>query len=158
MDQNGSNLIKLDFWWNNHWNTSWDFQLYLFFDQIESDLSKMDQNGSNLIKLNFWWNNIWNISWDFILYLSFDQIEIHMSKIDQNGSNLIKLDFYEIIIEIFSYNVCFKKIWTHPSGVISHSSKVYEWSSCLFAKMILPLGDHFGKRTAWSLIYFLSYG
>ena len=36
--------------------------------------------------------------------------------------------------------------------------KVYEWSSCPFAKMILPLGDHFGKRTAWSLIYFLNYG
>ena len=34
MDQNGSNLIKLDFWWNNPWNISSDFQLYLFFDQI----------------------------------------------------------------------------------------------------------------------------
>ena len=63
--QNGSNLIKLNFWWNNHWNISSDFQLYLFFDQIESDLSKMDQNGSNLIKLDFWWNNHWNISLDF---------------------------------------------------------------------------------------------
>ena len=63
--QNGSNLIKLDFRWNNHWNIWSDFQLYLFFDQIESDLSKMDQNGSNLIKLDFWWNNHWNISLDF---------------------------------------------------------------------------------------------
>ena len=26
-----------------------------------------------------------------------------------------------------------------------------------FLKMILLLGDHFGKRTAWSLIYFLNY-
>jgi hypothetical protein len=50
--ENGSNLIRFDFWWNNHWNISSDFQLYLFFDQIESDLSKMDQNGSNLIKLD----------------------------------------------------------------------------------------------------------
>ena len=38
-----------NFWWNNHWNISSDFQLYLFFDQIESDLSKMNQNGSNWI-------------------------------------------------------------------------------------------------------------
>ena len=65
LDQNGSNLIKLDFWWNNHWNTSSDFQHYLFFDQNESNLSKLDQNGSNLIKFDFWWNNHWNISSDF---------------------------------------------------------------------------------------------
>ena len=26
-----------------------------------------------------------------------------------------------------------------------------------FAKMILPIGDHFGKRTAWLLMYFLNY-
>jgi hypothetical protein len=64
-DQNGSNLIKLDFWWNNYWNISSDFQLYSFFDQIES---ARVQNGSNLIKLDFWWNNHWNISSDFQLY------------------------------------------------------------------------------------------
>ena len=46
--QNGSNLIKLYFWWNNHWNISSDFHLYLTFDQIKSDRSKTDQNGSNL--------------------------------------------------------------------------------------------------------------
>ena len=47
--QNGSNLIIFDFWWNNHWNISSDFQIYLFFDQIESDLSKMDGPWSNWI-------------------------------------------------------------------------------------------------------------
>ena len=34
--------------------TNLNFQLSLFFDQIESDLAKMDQIGSNLIKLDFW--------------------------------------------------------------------------------------------------------
>ena len=29
--------------------------------------------------------------------------------------------------------------------------------SCPFAKMILPWQNHVGKRTAWSLIYFLNY-
>jgi hypothetical protein len=108
MDQNESNLIKLVFWWNNHWNISSDFQLYLFFDQIESDLSKRDQNGSNLIKLDFWWNNHWNISSDFQLYLFFDQIEPDLSKMDQNGSKWIKTDQTwsnwisdEIIIDIY---------------------------------------------------------
>ena len=102
MDQNGSNLIKLDFWWNNHSNISSDFQIYLFFDQKGSDLSKTDkngsdlykrdQNGSNLIKLDFWWSNHWNILSDFQLYIFFDQIEPDLSKMDQNGSKWIKLD------------------------------------------------------------------
>ena len=60
-DQDGSSLIKFNFWWNNHWNISSDFQLNLFYDQNKADLSKIDQNGSNLIKFNFWWNNHWNI-------------------------------------------------------------------------------------------------
>ena len=29
--------------------------------------------------------------------------------------------------------------------------------SCPFAKMIPPIGNHFDKRTAWSLIYFLNH-
>ena len=78
--QNGSNWIKFDFWWNNHWNISSDSQLYLFFDQ----------NGSNLIKLDFWWNNHWNISSDFQFYLSFDQIESDLSKI----VNIIKFAIF----------------------------------------------------------------
>ena len=45
--------IKMDqtwsIWWNNHWRISLDFQIYLFFDQIESDLSKMDLPASNWI-------------------------------------------------------------------------------------------------------------
>ena len=34
---------------------------------------------------------------------------------------------------------------------MSHQACTY------FSKMIRSLGDHFGKRTAWSLIYFLNY-
>ena len=35
--------------------------------------------------------------------------------------------------------------------------KALEKSSCPFVKMIPPLENHFGKITAWSLIYFLNY-
>ena len=35
--------------------------------------------------------------------------------------------------------------------------KVYVWSSCPSAKKIPPLENRFGKRTVWSLIYFLNY-
>ena len=34
---------------------------------------------------------------------------------------------------------------------------VYEWSSCPFPNMIPQWENHLGKRTAWSLIYFLNY-
>ena len=34
---------------------------------------------------------------------------------------------------------------------------VYVWSSFLFAKLILGPENHFGKKTAWSLIYLLIY-
>ena len=40
--------------------------------------------------------------------------------------------------------------------IIGMVQKFYEWSSCPFAKMMYWLGDQFGKRTAWSLIYFLN--
>ena len=41
--------------------------------------------------------------------------------------------------------------------IIGIVQKVYEWPSCLFTKLI-PLWLHnYGKRTAWSLIYFLNY-
>ena len=69
-----------NFWWNNHWNISSDFQSSIFFDQIESDLSKMDQTWSNLITFDFWWDNHWNISSDFQLYIFFDQIESDLTK------------------------------------------------------------------------------
>jgi hypothetical protein len=35
--------------------------------------------------------------------------------------------------------------------------KVLKWPSCHFAKIIPSWDNHFGKRTAWSLIYFLNY-
>ena len=34
---------------------------------------------------------------------------------------------------------------------------LYEWPDCSSAKMVYSLGDHFGKRTAWSLLYFFNY-
>ena len=40
---------------------------------------------------------------------------------------------------------------------IGIDQKVYEWPVYSFAKMIHSWGNHFGKRTDWSLIYFLIY-
>ena len=37
------------------------------------------------------------------------------------------------------------------------AQKVYEWPGCSFAKMMYSEGDPFGKRIAWSLLYFLNY-
>ena len=65
--QNGSNLIKLNFWWNNHWNIWSDFLLYLFFDQVESDLSKI-VNLINIIKCAIFIN--------FISLIFFNQLYI----------------------------------------------------------------------------------
>ena len=48
-------------------------------------------------------------------------------------------------------------IWTRLNIKIGKVQKVYEWRSWYFAKMIVPSGNHFGKRTASSLIYFLNY-
>ena len=53
--------------------------------------------------------------------------------------------------------VCLIIIWTGLNIKIGTFQKVYEWPSWFFAKMILQLGDHFEKRTDWSLIYFLNY-
>ena len=59
---------------------------------------------------------------------------------------------------ILWYNIgCPIIIWTGPNIKIGIVQKVYEWWSCSFAKMIVQSGDHFGKRTAPSLIYFLNY-
>jgi hypothetical protein len=80
-----------------------------FFDQIESDLSKMDQNGSNLIKFDFWWNNHSNtyiirfsnlfIFWsNLIRSVKMDKNGLKWTKMDQTWSNLIS---DEIIIEIY---------------------------------------------------------
>ena len=40
---------------------------------------------------------------------------------------------------------------------IAIDQKVYEWPACSFAKMIHSWGNHFDKRAAWSLLYFLNY-
>ena len=38
-----------------------------------------------------------------------------------------------------------------------HSPKVIKVIKLSFCKMILKWEDHFGKRTVWSLLYFLNY-
>ena len=103
MYETWSNLITFDFWWDNHWNISSYFQPYIFFDQIESDLSKwirMDQIGSKWIKTDQTWSNwisdqiiieIYHQIFKFIyLLIKMDQICPKWIKTDQNGSNLIK--------------------------------------------------------------------
>ena len=42
--------------------------------------------------------------------------------------------------------------------IIAIVQKVYKLSSCPLAKMISLGVHHFGKRTVWSLLYFLNYG
>ena len=39
--------------------------------------------------------------------------------------------------------------------MIDIDQKVYEWPFCPFTKVIPPWVNNFGKRTEWSLIYFL---
>jgi hypothetical protein len=124
MNQNGSNLIILDFWWNNCWNISSNIQLYSFFDQNGSDLSKIDQTWSNLIsdeiiieiyhqifkfiyfliQMDQTWSNwisdeiiieIYHQIFNFIYFLiRFNQICPKWIKMVQNGLNLIKLNFW----------------------------------------------------------------
>ena len=52
---------------------------------------------------------------------------------------------------------CCPKFVTGPNMRHRHSSKSIRVPSCPFAKVIPPLVNHFGKRTAWSLKYFLIY-
>jgi len=99
MDQNGSNLINLDFWWNNHWNISSDFQLCLFLARVLAKALKMlfspfANTSSQFFHFstfsNFWWKNHWNISSDFQHLFIF---WLKWIRSVQNGSNSIKLDF-----------------------------------------------------------------
>jgi hypothetical protein len=53
-----------------------------------------------------------------------------------------------------------QKIWFLFVSFLTERSidqKIYEWPFCPFAKMIQSWGDHFGKRTEWSLIHFFIY-
>ena len=40
--------------------------------------------------------------------------------------------------------------------VVGIDQKIYKWPDYSFAKMMYFQGDHFGKRTAWLLLYFLN--
>ena len=98
--QNGSNLIKLDIWWNNHWNISSDFQLYLFF----LDWIRSLQKGSKWIKLDqirFLMKQLLKYIIRFstlLFFIRLNQICPKLIKMDQTWSNLI---FDETIIEIY---------------------------------------------------------
>ena len=123
MDQNGSNLIKLDFWWNNNWNISSDFQLYFFW----SDWIRSVQNGSNLIKLVFWWNNHWKISspiFNFIYLLiamiRFNQICSKQIIMDQTWSNWIS---DEIITQMNCQMFILSILWSDLIIFVQKGSK-----------------------------------
>ena len=49
------------------------------------------------------------------------------------------------------------KFATGLNVMIGIDQKLSERPDCSFAKMMYYQGDHFGKRTAWSLLYFLNY-
>ena len=75
-------------------------------------------------------------------------------------SNLFKNIFLHSLTVNFLSNStrgCPMIIWTGLNIKIGIVQKVYEWSSCPFAKMISRLENHYGKIPAWSLIYFLNY-
>ena len=53
-----------------------------------------------------------------------------------------------------------QKIWFLFVSFLTERSldqKIYEWPFCPFAKMIHSWENQFGKRTEWSVIYFLIY-
>ena len=52
---------------------------------------------------------------------------------------------------------CLIIIWTGLNVKIRIVQKVYKWWIWSFSKMIPWLGNHFGKRSDLSLVYFLKY-
>ena len=60
-------------------------------------------------------------------------------------------------LEIIIHRGCFPKFANGLNNKIGIFQKVYVWPSCSFVKMISWWENHFGKRTAESLIYFLNY-
>ena len=67
------------------------------------------------------------------------------------ASRSIFINISENKVRAFEASVlkCPQKKYTGLNIIIGIVQKWYEWSSCSFPKMILPWGDHFGKRTAW---------
>jgi hypothetical protein len=49
------------------------------------------------------------------------------------------------------------KFATGLNIIIGIDQKIYLWQGCSLAKMMYSKGNHFGKRRAWSLLYFLNY-
>ena len=46
---------------------------------------------------------------------------------------------------------------TGLSVIIAIDQKIYEWQDCSFARIVYSKAGHFGKMTAWLLLYFLNY-
>ena len=70
-------------------------------------------------------------------------------------SSLIQVLFYPLEIQLHILDCC-PKFTSRLKCLIRHKSKKH-MSDCSFAKIIHSWGNHFGKRTAWSLIYFWIY-
>ena len=63
-------------------------------------------------------------------------------------------------LDVLSYKIlrdCCIKFATGINMIIDIAQKVYKWSGCSFAKMVLSWDNHFGKRTTWLLIDILNY-
>ena len=94
--QNGSNLIKFDFWWNNHSNMIIYSILLIFWSELIRSvkilifLIKMDQTWSNCISDE--------IIGSLQYIIKFSNLFIYWSdlirsvQMDQNGSKWIKMD------------------------------------------------------------------
>ena len=68
--------------------------------------------------------------------------------------NFVKKFFWKYLVYLFRW--CLKCKQTGLNIKIGIVQKLYEWPGLYFAKMILQSGDHFGKRTAWSIILIFS--
>ena len=102
----------------------------------------------------------YNLSYFRLKQIMYLNLSVHLFITASKIGPRMLLDFY--IFRFFSVAAilqiaCLIIIWTGLNIKIGIIQKLYEWPSWYFPKMILLMGNHFGKRTAWSLIYFLSY-
>jgi hypothetical protein len=100
-DQDGSSLIKFNFWWNNHWNISSDFQLFFW-----SDLIRSVQDGWKWIKLD---QIRFLMKWSFKCNIRFSILFIFWSDWIRSVQNL---QFLSILsLSVFLVFNQFSNIW-----------------------------------------------
>ena len=98
-----------------------------------------------------------------VWYFQLMQADVKVENILKGKLDSIPSRISSAKIQIMGGKVCLscrgwtKIKYTWPNFQIGIFQKVYEWSSCPLAKMIVPWGDDFSQRTAWSLIYFWNY-